>query len=267
MRTLILLTLWGGMLFVSYSQNLPTRSYESAFLYQGRYPDAASSLDWFPDDYEVQGVANDGHNWFFTITDQDKTHGIMWRIPKSVNLNGNVSGNVGVKSVNYLNVLPLSSQGLWHWGDPDHMKYNGDDYILVPMYGNNTPRVVACFRASTLEFINYSYILNGVHGGWCAVGKDGDIYGSVNNPSEILRFDVDWANLTNKNETPDTLTYLNRYSLTQSNGSSLSITDMQGGEFSNSGEILYLVSGRGKCFGQGADWTPADGIHAIETFN
>ena len=44
---------------------------------------------------------------------------------------------------------------------------------------------------------------------------------------------------------------------------------MQGGEFTSTGEMLYLVSGRGACLEwlgiPGAEWTPQDGIHAIRT--
>src|SRR5215510_13121366 len=69
------------------AQNRPSSHYEAALLAEADYPSGVSAMDWFPDDYEVQGVANDGKNWFFTIVDQDQTHGILWRIPKAVPLN------------------------------------------------------------------------------------------------------------------------------------------------------------------------------------
>lgn len=252
---------------VAISQNVPTKSFESYFLFQGRYPSGLSAVDWFPDDYEVQGVTNDGSNWFFTIVDQDKTHGIMWRIPKEVPLNGDAAGNPGVKSVNMYNVPELANGDHYHWGDPDHIKFNGVDYILVPIYS-----IVACFRANDLKYMNYANFDNNVSGGWCAIGIDNCLYGSSNNPSSVVKYEVAWEILTDENSNDhNALSYAGSYTLTKSGGSLLEMTDMQGGEFSNSGEILYLVSGRGACLEwlgiDGAEWTPKDGIHAIATEN
>jgi hypothetical protein len=247
------------------AQNVPTKSYEGSYLFQGIYPSGMHNKDWFPDDYEVQGVTNDGSNWYFTITDQDKTHGIMWRIPKGVNLSGDIVGEPGVISVHYDNVDELNALELWHWGDPDHIKYEGVDYILVPIYGHQEPKVVACFRADDLSFKNYVFLENFIGAGWCAVGVDNKLYVSANDADSIIKYDVDWDNLTDENGTQELLTGIETYPLTKSDGSTLLLTDMQGGEFSPSGEMLYLVSGRCSCAGNGAEWTENDGIHAIET--
>ena len=50
----------GGLVIKVGAQNQPLIHYESAYLAQNRYPNGASALDWFPDDYEIQGVTNDG---------------------------------------------------------------------------------------------------------------------------------------------------------------------------------------------------------------
>lgn len=247
-----------------YSQNIATQSFESSYLFQGKYPSGLHNKDWFPDDYEVQGVTNDGENWFFTITDQDKTHGILWRIPKGVDLNGNVNGNPGVISVHFENVEELNSQNLWHWGDPDHIEYEGVDYILVPIYGGGQ-QVVACFRADNLEFKNYAVFESFIAAGWCAIGVDNRIYASEDDPSVIYSYAVDWELLTDENASSLTLNNPELNLLTNPDGSTLYMTDMQGGEFSSSGEMLYLVSGRCLCAGNGAAWSEKDGIHAIET--
>ena len=260
------------ILFVNFSyftksQNVATKSFESYFLYQGTYPSGISAVDWFPDDYEMQGVTNDGKNWFFTMNNESESHGIMWRIPKEVPLNGNVNGYSGVIKVHMDNVPELASGGYYHWGDPDHIRYNGIDYILVPIYS-----IVACFRAADLYYLNYAKFDNHVEGGWCAIGVDNCLYSSSDDPSSVVKYEVDWDNLTDGNSSNhDALTYSASYNLHKSNGSALTLTDMQGGEFSNSGEMLYLVSGRGACFEwlgiPGAAWTPHDGIHAIATEN
>jgi len=248
-----------------YGQNVPLSNYESYFLAQERYPSSASALDWFPDDYEVQGVTNEGSNWFFTIVDQDGTHGIMWRIPKEVPLNGNVGGNPGVISVNFVDIDSLVALNAWHWGDPDHVRFDGVDYIIVPIYG-----IFACFRADDLSYVNYGKFDSNVAGGWCAVGVDNRLYSSANDATSVVGYTVDWASLV-YSDNHDVLSFPETYPLYRSDGSVLYMTDMQGGEFSTSGEMLYLVSGRGACLEwlgiSGAAWTPRDGIHAIVTEN
>ncbi len=248
-------------------QNLSTEHFEGFFLSQERYPSGASSLDWFPDDWEIQGVTNDGNNWFFTIVDQDETQGTIWKIPKEVPLNGNVSNYPGVKSINFhdVDVEELKEMNAWHWGDLDYYNYNGIGYILVPIYS-----VLACFRADNLTYVNYADFDENASGGWCAIGEDGNLYASVNNPSAISSYNVDWDNLlfTSNN---NALQFMQTYPLFKSDGSVLEMTDMQGGEFSETGEILYLVSGRGACLEwlgiPGTPWSLKDGIHAIETKN
>lgn len=259
--------MWGILLLhvALYAQNQPLEHFENAFLAQNKYPSGLTSVDWYPDDYEVQGVTNDGSNWFFTIVDQDKTHGIMWRIPKSVALNGNVSGKTGVFKAHYDNIPDLKAQQFWHWGDPDHLRYNGADYVLVPI--NSNPPAIVCFKASNLSYVNYAWLdvkVNG-GGGWCAVGTDQDLYASINNPGAIAQYDADWETLVTTQKHEGIFEFVKTHPLKNTNGSNLKITDMQGGEFSPSGEMLYLVSGRGECLGNGAPWTPQDGIHAIRT--
>lgn len=235
---------------------------------QGPYPNYMNSVDWFPDDYEVQGVANDGQNWFFTIVDQgpiwdsDGTHGIIWRIPKGVDLDGDVSGHPGVMSVRLdsLEHPDLWAMNAWHWGDLDHFEYLGEDYLIVPIYS-----VFAIFRADDLSYINYGHFTSSVSGGWCAVGVDLNLYASANNPNAIMRYFVDWEGLLFDGE-HNVVQEVQEYPLYEPDGvTPLELTDMQGGEFTPSGEMLYLVSGRGECVAGGAEWTPHDGVHAIRT--
>lgn len=255
------------------AQNLPLKHYESAFLAQEIYPRGASALDWFPDDYEVQGVTNDGQNWFFTsvaqVSDDDKKHGIMWKIPKSIPLNGNVAGKPGVKKIVSFDIpeLKIDDKWQWHWGDPDHVKFDGVDYILVPIYA-----IVACFRADDLSFVNYAFFDARISGGggWCAVGVDKDLYASTNDARSIVRYRID-STILIKTKNHDALKFVDSYPLKKTDGSELVMTDMQGGEFTPTGEMLYLVSGRGACLEwlgiDGAPWSPRDGVHVIETEN
>jgi hypothetical protein len=255
---------------IVHCQNEPLTRFEGYYMAQGAYPNYVNSVDWFPDDYEVQGVANDGENWFFTIVDQagpiwdlHGTHGIIWRIPKGVDLDGDVSGNPGVMSVRLdsLEHPELWAMDAWHWGDLDHFRYLGEDYLIVPIF-----EVFAVFRADDLSYVNYGHFPSSVHGGWCAVGSDLNLYSSPNsgNPLSIVRFFVDWDGLL-FNDVHDVLQETQQYPLIDSDGNDLWLTDMQGGEFTSSGELLYLVSGRGDCVTGGAEWSARDGIHAIRT--
>lgn len=246
-------------------QNEPLTHYEGYCMAQGPFPNYISSVDWFPDDYEIQGVANDGQNWFFTLVDQDETTGVIWRIPKVVSLNGDVSGNPGVMTVSLPDVvLDGLPAGAWHWGDLDHFVYSGVDYLIVPIYS-----IFAIFRADDLTYVNYGNFTSSVGGGWCAVGTDLNLYGSANNPNSIVRYFVDWEGLI-FNGIHNVVQEVQQYPLYYPNGTTpLELTDMQGGEFSPTGELLYLVSGRGACLEwlgiPGAEWTPQDGIHMIRT--
>lgn len=252
------------------AQNQPLQHFESAFLAQDRYPAGLNSVDWFPDDLEVQGVTNDGANWFFTITNQGDlwwdaapTDGYLWRIPKGVPLSGDVRNKPGVLQAKASDIPELFNFKHVHWGDPDHVRFEGVDYILVPIYS-----IVACFRADNLKYINYATFDEKVDGGWCAVGVDMKLYSSANNPSSVVGYEVNWSKLTDKNNTDhELLSNPQAINLYQEDGSLLNLTDMQGGEFTPNGEMLYLVSGRGYCLGEGTPWSPHDGIHAIRTID
>jgi hypothetical protein len=247
----------------SWCQNEPLTHFEGYHLAQpGPYPFGANSLDWFPDDYEVQGVTNDGQNWFFTLTDQDETTGVLWKIPKEVPLDGDVASYPGVMHIELdsLSLTELYNLGAWHWGDLDFVEYLGVGYLVVPIYQR-----IAVFRADDLSYVNWSNFPNNGGGGWCAVGNDLNLYGSTNDPNAITRFFVDWDGLLFEYE-HDALYETQEYPMTESDGvTPLQLTDMQGGEFSPTGEMLYLVSGRGRCLFWGEGETPQDGIHAIRT--
>ncbi len=254
------------------AQNKPIQNYESSYLFQGKYPTALKNKDWFPDDHEVQGVTNDGENWFFTIVDQvglfaDANTGFLWRIPKTIPLDGNVLGNSGVIKISSEDseLTELKNLDAWHYGDPDHYKYKGIDYILVPV--NKPKQLIICFRADNLAYVNFGFLDSAVSPGWCAVGVDSALYTSANNVGVISKYEVDWDKLISTKEHQGIFNFSESYSVTNPDGSIVFLTDMQGGEFTLSGEMLYLVSGRGKCAGNGAAWSPRDGIHAIETQN
>jgi len=247
------------------AQNVPLSHYEGYYLKTGTYPDDATNW-WMHNGLEVQGVANDGENWFFTLTKKDESDGMLRRIPKSVPLAPGLTppSNPGIGTV-MASQVPQLGVGNWHWGAPDHYKHiNGVNYILVPIPGP----IVACFRADNLQYVNYMNLSQAQdYAGWCAVGVDGAIYSSNNHATSILRYAVDWETFLNEPNNHNVATLTNEYGLKNSNGTTISaLLHMQGGEFTPSGELLYIVCGSAGCLGFGPGQPePSDGIHVFET--
>ena len=254
-------------------------NYEGYYLYQNTYPNDEGAF-WFPNDTEVQGVTNDGKYWYITTTGHKDVHGTdywgkLWRIPKSVPLGSNSTSNPEVVSIDMFDIpeLNISGNPFWHWGDPDHYVYEGRDYILVPIYpkdGNSG--IIACFSSEPfrpLEYISYAHIP--LRPGWCAIDNEGYLYSSTEENDEghksLQKYEVNWNALTsttnhNVLSSPQTISLIFK-------GSAYSgLKHMQGGEFSPSNELLYLVSGGAKCLGGGSgDPAPSDGIHVFQTSN
>jgi hypothetical protein len=170
----------------TWAQNQPAQHYEAAFLAQGRYPSGAAELDWFPDDHEMQGVANDGQNWFFTMVDQEGTRGSLWRIPKSVPLNGNVSSYAGVAHVSSLDVPELAGRSTGT-GDPDHMRLKGWTTSRAHLLNCGVLGGGSALRASPISTIV------SMQGGapWGSTA----LYVSANSPNSIACYRVDWPRL------------------------------------------------------------------------
>ena len=240
--------------------------YEGYYLTQPPYP-VDDTRDWHPNHVEGQGLTNDGVNWFFTFTQNDGTNAFLWKVPVSIPLASDIIGQPGVISKAYANVPSLQTGGYQHWGDPDHYNYAGTDYILVPITGNGTP-IIACFLASNLSFVNYSYLdpTKQSDVGWCAIQNNGVLFTSSDNASSLLRYNINWNTLVNTTN-HNAITWLQTYPLMNQNGVSMTLYNMQGGEFSPSGELLYLVAGSGQCLGFGNGIYSSDGIHVIETAN
>lgn len=248
-----------------YSQNCAQDQY---FMTQDVYPSGADPF-WHMDDDEVQGVANDGMNWFITTAhltsvypDKVYDNGTLWRIPLSVNLGIN-STPTGVDMISVSDIPELCDLNYFHFGDPDCYRYDGIDYILVPTYEeiDAGPNIgaIACFRASDLEYINFTFVF-GEKPGFCFVDSDGNIY-VKENQTAFTKYTLDWDQLTD----PDDLEHYALESSCTINlglaGSGLTEIDgMQGGEISDSGETLFLSSGSANGFGNRED---SDGINVF----
>jgi hypothetical protein len=287
------------------SQPPQTRNaYEAYYLHTGTYP--CGAVSWGEDQIEVQGITHDDSNWYITATDRagliDKTidNAFLWKIPvkDDLNLDAFHHPDVTYKTLYDFPALwnhnchprpPCSDTltGYVHWGDLDHYKYNSIDYLVVPMTSpsaveNNVlawgdPAVVV-FRGDDLSLVGYG-LLPGKSGtgqkdvGWCAIDpRTGDLYTSPDHTSEVLGYEMPWSSLSVSGYSgPFTITYngFHRDFMDGIADTALDLHNMQGGEFTPSGELLYISNGGGHCAGAGADdagW-PTDGIHAFETLN
>jgi len=259
------------LVVIWFSQSTAQQAYEAYYLKIKSYPEDATH-DWNPSGTESQGVTHDDANWYFTNTDFDGGNARLWRIPVSVALNQNVSSRPGVRVASMVGTPSLNSAKYNHWGDPDHYRYNGTDYILVPMTsGVRLPPAIAVFRAADLSFVAYNPFPSGgdlPDIGWCAVTPAGDLITSKDDAKVLLRYSVAW-NLLQSSPPQLFMTYKDTHPLRDANGAPLNdvtlIHNMQGGEFTPSGELLYISSGNGECLGFGHGRFATDGIHVFET--
>lgn len=263
----------------------------------GSYPEDGTN-DWNPNGTETQGVTHDSLNWYFVTTDVDKENTHLWRIPAKYPLNKDVSSFEGVKSTTMQKQPTLKKNNYNHWGDPDHYQYNGIDYILVPITSTiegNKP-AIAVFIAQSLSLVGYGELTGDtlpdhkhpqVDIGWCAVAPtNGDLYTSNDNPdiyltyfafgplytSSLFQYKLDWDKIskyTVQGKFPATyITYKTCDTLFKDRKLGVfggnSLYNMQGGEFTPGGELLYISCGGGQCFG-GQGTFSSDGIHVLET--
>ena len=270
MKKIFIINLLVVLSYFHLSSQNAYKAYEGYYLKQDTYPNDESTF-WFQENTEVQGVTNDGQNWFITVTGHTDISGPsewgeLWKIPKDVPLGINSTSNPNVESIAMADIPILDANTYWHWGDPDHFNFNGTNYILVPMYPPSGNGIIACFKADPFEFISYTNIP--YRPGWCAVDNDGFLYGSPNYASVLWKYEVDWDLLTSyNNNNYNLLNLISTINLSFTGDSYDELKHMQGGEFSDSDALLYLVSGSAGCLWIAADPEPSDGIHVFDTSN
>ena len=260
--------------------------YEAYYLHINTYPSGAVS--WGEDQREVQGITHDDANWYITAThrsgwaDFDIDNCFLWKISVKEDLNRNVDSNPNVTLVNLYQLSPLWNgsdplTGYIHWGDVDHYKDSkGISYLVVPVTSPSLPSpALVIFRTADLSIACLA-ILRGGPGnpqtdvGWCAVNPlTGYLYTSNDSTTTILRYEVPWEQLPTSGYFVNfPVTYKESYELRDvATGAVLELHNMQGGEFTESGELLYVSNGRGRCKGKGAPdpGHPNDGINVFDT--
>jgi len=258
------------LVLISNSMYCQLTQFESSFLLNDVYPNDDDPF-WMPNNSEVQGIGNDGNNWFITITGHTDFGGTdhwarLWKIPLSVDIGSSNGLQNGVLSISMTDIPQLNIAGNpnWHWGDPDYYRHEGVDYILVPSYPVNGNGVIIFFRATDLAYVASAELP--LRPGWCAVDNLGKLYSSSSYTTNIKKFSINWNSVANGN--PANLVAIDTIELSFLSGSPYyELRHMQGGEFSDSNEQLYIVSGSGGCAGFGNSPEPSDGIHVFKTSN
>jgi len=262
-------------------------AYEGYYLRSANYPSFGNL--WTPapfGDGESQGVTHDDDNWYFTWTYNNV--GYLWKVPVDVPLDNNVLQNPRVAIVDMTQFPDLNKY--WHWGDPDHYKdkNSGTDYIVIPITGGGIP-IIAIFRAN-LSLVAYAKLNQQQSTGWCAIHpQTGELYTSEdfdyasgpspcsNNcdnqdfhclyPRLLLLYSIPWDTFPSSGYIGEiALTYIGSEELLTGDGGQMELYNMQGGEFTDSGELLYIVCGSGCCAGNGAGQQYAlDGLYVFDT--
>lgn len=253
------------------------RPYEGYYLYLDSYPDN-NHPSWGDNGDLTNGIAHDEANWYISAGGSDifgapDNTWVIWQIPVSEALNQDFSGNSAVSTVHLDNVPALKDMRYGHAGDLDVYRYQGTDYLFVPLTGfplyddnlqpipdTTPPPAIGVFNVPTLSFINYAILPGQSGAGWCAVNPNGDIFSSENHTDTVRCYTIEWSRLANASD-HNFLTYDSSYQLKDEFDNTLLLRHMQGGEFTQSGELLYVNCG---IFGPGNQF-PTDGIHVFDT--
>ena len=224
----------GGLIFLTLiCANAQNRDHDIERMeYLGTYPKHRNN-GW---SHELQGVANDQDNWFFT------QKGALWKFPISHDLSDKIGHKAGPGILRVK--IPASLSDYDHFGDLDHHA----GLLYVPLEGGGTPRI-AVFRASNLEFVDSQVLLRPggkpmTQSGWCAIHPtDGMLYtsntGIDQGENPIFKFRVGFSGGKLQ------LTYAGSLYLKDEDRSGMGLKPfMQGGDFSTDGRYLFLVNGK-----------------------
>jgi len=245
-----------------------------SYKYLGEYPTERDN-GWSEN---LQGVTNDGINWFFTQTNT------LWKFPVKHDLNTKVTKANPSKGILKVGIPPdLAKEHYNHFGDLDYYK----GYLFVPVeasqkvwdpgtveeqyvvpnsynYGTKRfPAAIFVFRAADLHYVGKT-VLNQKSAGWCAINYlEGVLYTSESiisyeepmKPKPIYRYRVH----IQENKVWLMPTFSNFTLYDESGKKPLKLKHMQGGEFSANG-CLYLVNGY-------SEWEDDDGDSGVMVFN
>lgn len=209
------------------------QAYEGYYLYLGNYPTEANP-GW---DAQAQGLAHDQDHWFIT------QKCCLWRIPVTQDLSTVQATSASVSKIEISQVLPR----FIHFGDLTYYAFEGRGYLIVPLENHNNPDqcgAIGIFDADTLGLIDSQCLREqGADSGWVAVDPAGILYSSAGSVTAIRKYAVDWPNVKANGKLD--ITAAGDMEIFDEAGAPLTLSGLQGGEVSPSGELLYLMADGG----------------------
>ena len=222
------------------------QNYEAYYNYIGNYPHNREITM----SEQIQGVTHDDKNWFFT---QRET---IWKIPVDLSLNTDRTCSDSRIDCTFISDVPELS-GYNHFGDPSYYWYIDEGYLFVPTeYKNNSKMdVIAVFAASDLSFIDMVEVhaAQENHASWCSIIPD---IPGLNNRNTVYLYSTKWENvgslvkykvnmsaLRNKGNGKLDMEFVEKIPLNDEAGEPYGLDYVQGGVFTLSGELLYLING------------------------
>lgn len=214
---------------------------------------------------ETQGMTHDDAYWYITQKED------LWKIPLEFDL-GNLPESSRIIHRSLDTYPNICGAGFDHLGDPDYYSYNGHGYLVIPLEDNTdtcggpgTTQAVGVFRTTdSLDYLgsapmNVSESIKS-DGSWLAVDPQGIISAS-RTWKDIIGIDhysLDWGQLES-NPPVVALSYSGSNYLYEA-GNPLTIQHSQGADFSESGDLLFVLTG-------GTDWFEPNDWCAIHVFD
>jgi hypothetical protein len=240
------------------------------YLFAGDYPHN-QSVFWGDNDALTNGITHDDNNWYITAlgTTSIGTPNDDWDIKKIPVGQDLVTGAFTLRRER--DEYPvLNTLGYNHAGDLDHFHYGTADYLIVPFekIADRAGPAIAILRCDDLSFVDYAEVPAVTDGiGWCAVSPvDSCLYTSNDDADVIFKYSINWSDVS----------VGRRLVVTQVGAFPLPgmYHNMQGGEFTPDGKLLYINSGiiSACACNPFADRCPCrykvypnDGLHALST--
>jgi len=234
-------------------------TYEGYYNYLWNYPSEKQDLGW---NEEAQGVGHDANYWFIANNGSIVTWGdeYLWKVPVTHDLTESIAGVPGVAffhNGSHPELLVICD----HFGDPDCFRYAGHQYVLLPfddatedMAEFPYPGVVVLEShddPSVLEYKGFGLLSDeqGLASFVTVNPRDSCLYSAGSAVGPMRRYGIDWEQVDAGVIEFELLETFWVYD--GDGGGPLWVDFMQGGEFSPSGELLFLSSGRGSEF---VDW-------------
>lgn len=256
MRKIIIIIL-SLFLFMQYTYAKSGEFLETYFNYLNNYPSEVE-IHWA---WNVQGITHDDNYWFITQSKDadDWFDETLWKVPVSHDLSVPLFIHPDTRCVSSIDIPDPELWRYNHFGDLSHYEYEGHNYLVIPLSGNE-PFACAIFESidspNSLVYKGTGILRDFPSVGWIAINYKGALYFYVVERHQLCSCVLSWPDLA---DGKILLAAGECVQLCDGAGNPISTPQPQGGVFSESGNILYTVSG----YIDGR--YPNDGINAFRT--